>query len=32
MKEKLEQIRQAALERIAASDALEALNEIRVAS
>ena len=31
MKEKLEQIRQTALERIAASDALEALNEIRVA-
>ncbi|MCI8465242.1 MAG: phenylalanine--tRNA ligase subunit alpha [Lachnospiraceae bacterium] len=31
MKEKLEQIRQAALDRIAASDALETLNEIRVA-
>ncbi len=31
MKEKLEQIRQAALERIVASDALETLNEIRVA-
>ncbi len=31
MKEKLEQIRRAALERIAASEALETLNEIRVA-
>ncbi|QNM06096.1 phenylalanine--tRNA ligase subunit alpha [Qiania dongpingensis] len=31
MKEKLEKIRQAALEKIAGSDALETLNEIRVA-
>ncbi len=31
MKEKLEKIRQAALERISASDALETLNEIKVA-
>ena len=31
MKEKLEKIRQAALERIADSDALETLNEIKVA-